>query len=164
MALWGKSDSIYSTGTVTTITAGGVITGSGTTWNETNGVVPGLVITLGTANGSGVIKTVDSTTQITLVDTVGFTTVSGGSLTYNISEQPVYLPTDSNYSGNEIYGVSEVEVGVAATTPYAVTHSGWVGMTTYTDNHGNLRVKHEVLVAGGITTTTDAADDAKFLP
>lgn len=163
MALWGKSDSIYSTGTVTTITAGGVITGSGTTWNEANGVVPGLVITLGTANGSGVIKTVDSTTQITLVDRVGFTTVSGGSLTYNISEQPVYLPTDSNYSGNEVYGVSNTEAGVARTTAYAVAHSGWVGVQTYVDNHGNLRVKSEVFVAGS-SITGDASDDAKFAP
>jgi hypothetical protein len=162
MALWGNNDSVYSDGTVTDITAAGVVTGSGTTWTSGNNVVPGLVITLGTANGSGVIKSVDSATQLTLVDTVGFTTVSGGSLTYNISEQPVYLPVDSNWGGNEIYGVDAVEVGLAATTAYAVGHSGWVGLTTYTDMHGNLRVKHEVIVAGGILTTTDAADDAKF--
>ena len=28
-------------------------------------------------------------------------------------------------------------------------HSGWVGITTYVDTHGNLRVKSETLVAGG---------------
>ena len=62
-----------------------------------------------------------------------------------------------------------MEVGVAATTTvgskagaYAVAHSGWVGVTTYVDGHGNLRVKSEVLVAGGISTTADAADDARF--
>ena len=33
------------------------------------------------------------------------------------------------------------------------TDAGWVGVTTYKDNHGNLRVKTEVLVAmSGITT------------
>ena len=33
------------------------------------------------------------------------------------------------------------------------TDSGWVGVTTYIDNHGNYRVKQEVLVAmSGITT------------
>ena len=162
MALWGNKDTVYSHGTVTDITSAGVITGSGTTWTAGNNVVPGLVITLGDTNGSGVIKSVDSATQLTLVDTVGFTTVAGGSLTYNISEQPVYLPTDSNWSGNEIYGVDNTEVGLAATTAYAVTHGGWVGMTTYTDMHGNLRVKHEVLVAGGILTTADAEDDTFF--
>jgi hypothetical protein len=33
---------------------------------------------------------------------------------------------------------------------------------TYIDTHGNLRVKSEVLVAGGILTTTDAPDDGLF--
>ena len=61
-----------------------------------------------------------------------------------------------------VFGVDYLEVGVAATTAYAVGHSGWVGVTTYIDCHGSLRVKHEVLVAGGILTTTDAADDALF--
>ena len=33
------------------------------------------------------------------------------------------------------------------------TGSGWVGVTTYMDTHGNLRVKKEVMVAmSGITT------------
>ena len=32
------------------------------------------------------------------------------------------------------------------------TDSGWVGVTTYIDSHGNYRVKQEVLVAmSGIT-------------
>jgi len=165
MSLWGNKDSVYSDGTVTDITSGGVVTGSGTTWTSGNDVVPGLVITLGDSNGSGVIKTVDSDTQLTLVDTVGFTTIAGGSLTYNISEQPVYLPTDSNWGGNEVYGVDRVEIGVANAASgdarkYAPPHTGWVGITTYTDMHGNLRVKHEVFVASGILSTTDAADDA----
>jgi hypothetical protein len=35
----------------------------------------------------------------------------------------------------------------------AVAHGGWVGVTTYTDNHGELRIKTETLVAmSGITT------------
>ena len=60
-----------------------------------------------------------------------------------------------------VYGVDATEVGVAATTAYAVSHEGWVGITTYTDTHGNLRVKSEVLVAIGITGL-DQADDAVF--
>ena len=62
MSLWGNKDTVYSTGNVTTIAitnGDGVITGSGTTWNDSNGLVPGLVITMG-AKGSGVIKSVDS--------------------------------------------------------------------------------------------------------
>ena len=62
-----------------------------------------------------------------------------------------------------------IEVGVTAGTTvggksaaYAVSHSGWVGVTTYIDMHGRLRVKSEVLVAGGILTTSDAPDDTQF--
>ena len=60
-----------------------------------------------------------------------------------------------------VYGVDETEVGLAATTAYAVTHEGWVGITTYTDCHNNVRVKNEVLVAIGITGL-DQSDDAVF--
>ena len=66
-----------------------------------------------------------------------------------------------------VYGVDEIEIGVANTATgdarlYAPPHTGWVGITTYKDMHGNLRVKHEVLVAGGILATSDADDDALF--
>ena len=44
---------------------------------------------------------------------------------------------------------------------YNPAHAGWVGIQTYTDGHGNLRVKTEVLVAGS-SITGDAADDAKL--
>ena len=160
MALWGKQDTVYSTGNITTITTEGVITGNGTTWNSGNGVVPGLVISMG-SYGSGVIKSVDSTTQVTLASASGITDGSGLTQAYNMSEQPKYTVEDSNYSATEIFGVDATEVGVAATTAYAVSHAGWVGMTTYVDNHGNLRVKHEVLVAGS-SITGDASDDSKF--
>ena len=162
MALWGNKDTVYSTGTVTSVDAAGVVTGNGTTWNSGNNVVPGLVITLGTGNGSGVIKSVDSTTQLTLVSTAGVLGTVNAGTAYNISEQPVYLPEDSNYSGNEIYGIDNTEVGVAQTTAYGgVSHSGWVGVTTYIDTHGKLRVKSEVLVASS-SITADADDDARF--
>ena len=164
MTLWGNKDTVYSTGNVTTISAAGVITGNGTTWNSGNGVVPGLVITLG-AYGSGVIKSVDSTTQITVDNPSGLTAASGLTQAYNIDESPVYLPGDTNWDGNEIYGVDATQVAVANAASgearlYAPPHSGWVGVTTYVDGHGNLRVKSEVFVAGGITA--DAGDDTKY--
>jgi hypothetical protein len=61
-----------------------------------------------------------------------------------------------------VFGIDEIEAGIAATTAYAVAHSGWVGITSYIDMHGRLRVKSEVLVAGGILTTSDAPDDNQF--
>ena len=42
----------------------------------------------------------------------------------------------------QIYGISTSSSG-----DYKVGHQGWVGVTTYTDMHGNFRVKSEVLVA-----------------
>ena len=52
-----------------------------------------------------------------------------------------------------VYGVANVGKDEAAGTQYAVDSTGWVGVTTYTDCSGNLRVKKEVLVAmSGITT------------
>ena len=167
MSLWGNKDTVYSTGNVTTIAitnGDGVITGSGSTWNEGNGVVPGLVITMG-AKGSGVIKSVDSTTQLTLVGATGLTAEGSLTQSYNISEQPVSLVVDSNYDGNEIYGVDTTEQSVANAASgearqYAPAHAGWVGITTYVDNHGSLRVKTETLVAG--STISGDAEDTKF--
>ena len=60
-----------------------------------------------------------------------------------------------------VYGVDETEVGVAVTTQYAVSHGGWVGIKTYVDTPGNLRVKSETLVAIGIIGL-DQSDDAVF--
>ena len=167
MSLWGNKDTVYSTGNVTTIAitnGDGVITGSGTTFTDSGLVSAGQVITMG-AKGSGVIKSVDSNTQLTLVGDTGLT--AEGSLTqaYNISEQPVSLVVDSNYDGNEIYGVDTNEQSVAngasgEARKYAPAHAGWVGITTYTDTHGNLRVKTETLVAG--STITGHAENTKF--
>ena len=50
------------------------------------------------------------------------------------------------------YGVASGGVGVALSSVYE-TGVGWVGVTTYRDNQGDLRVKKEILVsASGITT------------
>ena len=179
MSLWGNKDSVYSDGTVNVNLGTNTITGTTGVVTFTSAVSAGDVITVGTGAtyGYAVITGVTST-SLSIGSTAGFvsglTTVSGS--TYNISEEPIYTLGDSTYRAPEsktsgysanpfftgVFGVDAVEVGVAATTAYAVGHSGWVGVTTYTDMHGNLRVKHEVLVAGGILTTTDAADDAQF--
>jgi len=54
---------------------------------------------------------------------------------------------------SSVYGVADAGADAAQTTSYALTHEGWVGVTTYMDSEGNLRVKTETLVAmSGITT------------
>lgn len=173
MALWGNKDTVYSTGNVTTIVTTGdnaVITGNGTTWNAGNDVVPGLVISFG-SYGGGVIKSVDSTTQLTLIGTAGITAATGLTQAYNISEAPKFTAFDSNINVNEVYGSDNTEVGLARTTVYSHDHAGWVGITTYMATDGNggqvLRTKTEVLVAmgadstgsGGITGDAPAPED-----
>ena len=73
---------------------------------------------------------------------------------------------DNNYAATEIYGVDTTDQGVENAASgdirkYASTHEGWVGIQTYTDQHGNFRVKQETLVATS-SITGDQADDTKF--
>ena len=65
-----------------------------------------------------------------------------------------------------IYGVDDTEQGVANAASgdarkYAAPHSGWVAVNTYTDMHGNARVKTETLVAMNIVSG-DQSDDAQY--
>ena len=58
------------------------------------------------------------------------------------------------YSGGYdrvIYGVSTTDAQLfdGSTTEYRTEGAGWVGVTTFVDCHGNLRVKKETLVAIG---------------
>lgn len=181
MSLWGNNDSVYSDGTIAVNLGTNTVTGTvGVVTFSTAGIKTGDVITVGTGATYGyAIITGFTSTTLSIANTANFvsglTTVTAGAA-YNISEEPIYTLGDSIYRAPEskttgfstspvftgVFGVDSVEVGVAVTTPYAVTHSGWVGIMTYIDTHGNLRVKNEVLVAGGILTTTDADDDALF--
>ena len=65
-----------------------------------------------------------------------------------------------NSSNFTVYGVDTTEQGVAtnAGSQYAPAHAGYVGIMTYMDSGGNLRVKTEVLVASS-SITGDASDD-----
>ena len=166
MALWGTKDTVYSTGKVNCTTAGVLTKQSGSiAFTSGNGVKVGQVVTLATDGagvGEGVIKEITSATalQLTNLNLPGaFTDVD-----YEIREKPVYTVQDSHHDASKIYGVDTTEITVANAATgnarkYAPPHAGWVGITTYNDNAGNLRVKHEVLVAGS-TITTDSGDDA----
>ena len=154
MPLWGKKDTVYSTGKVNCTTAGVVTKQSGSiNWNA-NDVAVGQVLTLatdGAGPGQGIIKSIDSATQITLdperLDLPGAFTNVG----YEIRETPVYEVRGGSFGINGIFGVDVAEAQAARedNSQYKPAHSGWVGITTYNDSDGNLRVKTEVLVAGG---------------
>ena len=173
MALWGKKDTVYSTGKVDCTTAGVITRQAGTIqWTEANGVKVGQVVTLatdGAGQGQGIIKSIDVETgnsaQITLdpnsLDLPGnFTAVD-----YEIRETPVYEVNNPTHFGiGEIYGVdvAEAQTARAATgnaRKYKPASAGWVGITSYTDMHGNLRVKAETLVAGSFISGDSNADD-----
>jgi hypothetical protein len=178
MALWGNTDLVYDAGTIEVDFATKTVVGSGTTFNGPVGEGDVITVGAGATYGYATIIGVTSTT-LSIASTAGFvaglSTVPAGT-TYFVSQEPSYTILDSTYRAPEektvgystnpvttaVYGVDEIEVGVAATTEYAVGHSGWVGVTTYVDMHGRLRVKHEVLVASGILTTSDASDDTIF--
>ena len=92
---------------------------------------------------------------------------------FTVSEMPIFATQDlqgdryrnTNSSGpataapssdSLVYGISTAASGQAqatSTSAYYNTNEGWVGITTYLDNGGNLRVKSEILVAmSGIAT------------
>ena len=92
---------------------------------------------------------------------------------FTVSEMPIFATQDlqgdryrnTNSSGTAtaapssdslVYGISTAAAGQAqatSTSAYYNTNEGWVGITTYLDNGGNLRVKSEILVAmSGIAT------------
>ena len=179
MSLWGDKDLVTSTGTISIDFASKTVTGARTTFTD-HGVTQGDVINVGAGAtyGFAVVDSVASNGSLAIYSTdyfvAGVTTVPA-STTFAISQEPLYAMADTAYAAPEvqtglstnpvtrvIYGVDNLEVAAAADTAYAVTHSGWVGITSYIDTHGNLRVKNEVLVAGGILTTSDADDDTVF--
>src|SRR6056300_261341 len=162
MALWGNDDNITTFGTVSL--SGNTVTGTGTTFSTDVSV--GQVIRFGVRGGVGTyygdatIVGVTSDLILTIGSTAGLSPdlFGAGYNSYYISELPKYTILDSKFSENTAYGVEDSLVYGTATadhdgTQYDLAHAGWVGVTTYIDMHGNLRVKSETLVAmSGIST------------
>jgi hypothetical protein len=162
MALWGNNDNVGSEGTVSLDYSTGVVTGAGTSFGLAGqGASEGDVIRFGdrstTYFGDAVIVSIASTTSLTIGSTAGLSGAAISGVEFNVSQLPKYTVLDSKYSeasyGTEdsyVYGVNST--GIATGSQFE-TGVGWVGVTTYNDNEGNLRVKKEILVAlSGITT------------
>ncbi len=163
MALWGNNDNVDSVGTVSLNYGTGVVTGSGTSFGETNSAQEGDVIRFGdttTYFGDAVIVSIASTLQCTIGSTMGLSGAAISGEDFTVSQLPKSSVLNSVYSeasygtpDSLVYGVNTQGEGITSNTEYSVTHEGWVGVTTYLDNLGNLRVKKETLVAmSGITT------------
>jgi len=173
MALWGNNDNVDSTGTIVSVnyTTGEVI-GSGTTFGDATvgSAKTGDIIHFGyrdatgagsTYYGAAVIVGIASTTVLTIGSTMNLSGAAIGSTSFTVSEAPKSFVLNSAYSQNTgvggttdkfVYGISTSGSQNAATTQFE-TGVGWVGITTYNDTDGNLRVKKEILVAmSGIST------------
>jgi hypothetical protein len=183
MALWGKADGLFSPGTVTVNYATETITGAGTSFAAA-GISTGTVIVIGVGGtyGQAVISGITSDLVVSIATTQYLSGAPISGVGYTLTQKPIYTLEDSNYDltpttstglTNAVYGVDEYEAAANAATgsKYKVAHAGWVGIHTYIDQHGYLRVKSEVLVAmSGIssnipstyTATGDALDDTVF--
>ena len=165
MPLWGTKDTVYSTGKVNVSAAGVVTKQSGSiAWTAGNGVKVGQVVTIatdGAGPGQGVIQSIDSATQLTLCNLDNISASSTFSnVDYEIRETPVYEVGTGRFAINEVFGVDEAEIEETRddNSQYHPAHAGWVGITTYNNADGTLRVKTEVLVASN-SITDDSADD-----
>jgi hypothetical protein len=183
MALWGKADNLFSPGTVSVDYSTETITGAGTSFTAA-GISTGTTIVIGVGGtyGQAVISGITSDLVVSIATTQYLSGAAISGVGYTLTQKPVYTLEDSNYAGiqttspkltNTVYGVDEYEAAANAATgsKYKVAHAGWVGIHTYVDQHGYLRVKSEVLVAmSGISSnvpatygaTGDALDDAVF--
>lgn len=196
MALWGSKDLVGKAGTVWIDLSSEVITGTGTTFSTTGFTVSEgdvIVVGAGATFGHAVISSVTSNTVASIASTQYLiphpTTGIITAASYYITQRPISSIENVTYQAPEVrtsgfsanpltrtvFGVDTAEAGVARGTTFggkagafSVGHAGWVGVTTYVDCHGNLRVKSETLVAmgkdssgsGGIQNDND--DDARF--
>ena len=175
MALWGNNDNVGAAGSVSVNYATKTVTGPAGTgslggqFGESGQVQVGDVISFGvktkpgTYFGDAIVVSIASTTSLTIGSTAGLSGAAIAATTYTVSQSPTFLVDDPHYTernrstyDSAVYAVSSVESVEASGTQYE-TGVGWVGVTTYMDNGGNLRVKKEILCAmSGITTGNTA--------
>ena len=185
MALWGNKDLVTQAGTIGIAWTNGLVTGNTTTF-DADGVSAGDVIVVGAGAtfGYAIVDSVAGDTELTIVDTAGLVDPAAdvpAGASYVITQEPLYTVKDSTYRAPEyksvgystdpvftgVFGVDKTEVSIANTATgdarqYAPTHAGWVGVTTYIDCHGTLRVKSETLVAMGSIANDNAEDDPEY--
>ena len=183
MALWGNKDnvSVQNGAKVALNYATKTLTGTGTTFGTDGYGVEGDVIRIGyttsvigaggTYYGDAVIVSVASTVSATIASTEGLSGVplTGVGTQFVISQLPKFTIGNAKWSEfedsgtqlqsgtNYVYANNATTEGVAEGTQWE-SEVGWVGVTTYYDTDGNLRVKKETLVAmSGISTGNEPA-------
>ena len=112
-------------------------------------------VAIASTNGIKLGDTFVSGSVSKVVTSIGATSVSFGSTIASqlASGSVVTITRTSGTYSKSVYGVENSVTEAAVATSYKLTHAGWVGITSYVDSEGNLRVKTETLVAmSGITT------------
>ena len=187
MALWSNNDAVPGLATARyTVAANAAadgtctVTGTGSSFGLDGCAGIGTVIRFGadargrtinvgaghTYFGDAVIVAVASSESITIASTVGLSQV-GFTTSARFTTCPQSSIVDSLYQEKGVTDRDSVVYGIstAISGSYHVPHQGWVGVTTYVDMHGTLRVKSEVLVAmSGITTTKDSINSTPSIP
>ena len=179
MALWSNNDAVPGLATARyTVAANAAadgtctVTGTGSSFGLDGCAGIGTIIRFGadargrtinvgsghTYFGDAVIVAVANSESITIASTSGLSQV-GFTTSARFTTCPQSGVTDTVYQEKGVTDRDSVVYGIstAISGSYHVPHQGWVGVTTYVDMHGTLRVKSEVLVAmSGITTTKDS--------
>ena len=187
MALWSNNDAVPGLATARyTVAANAAadgtctVTGTGSSFGLDGCAGIGTIIRFGadargrtinvgaghTYFGDAVIVAVASSESITIASTSGLSQV-GFTTSARFTTCPQSGVTDTVYQEKGVTDRDSVVYGIstAISGSYHVPHQGWVGVTTYIDMHGTLRVKSEVLVAmSGITTTKDAINSTPSIP
>ena len=175
MSLWSNNDAVPGLATARYTVAANAnadgtctVTGTGSSFGLDGCAGIGTVIRFGadargrtinvgsghTYFGDAVIVAVASSESITIASTVGLSQV-GFTTSARFSTCTKSPILDTVYQEKGVTDRDSVVYGISTTTggDYHVAHQGWVGVTTYVDMHGTLRVKSEVLVAmSGIDT------------
>ena len=187
MALWSNNDAVPGLATARYTVAANAnadgtctVTGTGSSFGLDGCAGIGTVIRFGadargrtinvgaghTYFGDAVIVAVANSESITIASTAGLSQV-GFTTSARFTTCPQSGVTDTVYQEKGVTDRDSVVYGIstAISGSYHVPHQGWVGVTTYIDMHGNLRVKSEVLVAmSGITTTSDSINSTPSIP
>ena len=148
MALWGNKEALALTGTVATTNGSSTVTGTSTVFTTEAQV--GDVITVNSTFAK--IIGITSNTLLTISPAWGIANTTGVSAT--LEQSPKWLAAGSDLtvqSIGKVFGVDANEATANNEIP------GWVYTNVYTDMHGNIRRKSEVLCTLA-TITTDAED------
>ena len=161
MSLWGNNDNVTSAGTVSLNYGTGVVTGNASCkFGDAGSAQEGDVIRFTKAGvyfGDAVIKSIASNTSLTIGSTNGLSGAAISASGFTITQLPKYTIGDpsfreANPNGTDEYVFAVGDATIDTGTAYE-TGAGWVGVQTYMDTNGSLRVKKEILVAmSGITT------------